>query len=180
MTYPSDYEDSAGVKRRYALENRFIAAISQGDWETAQMYLEWVKGSIAELRFVSDDFRDYLAGMAVLRTLIRVGAKWAGLSPVLIDSISQEYAQRMRNAISNDEVGGLVVRMAQRICTEVQKMHHTNYSTCVKLAMDYMSANLSQQMTVAEIAKAAGVDRQHLVKTFGRETGMTIKRYLAV
>ena len=39
-----------------------------------------------------------------MRTLIRIAAKRGGLSPVLVDSISQEYAQKMRYAVSKKEL----------------------------------------------------------------------------
>lgn len=45
--------------------------------------------------------------------------------------------------------------------------------------MDYMAVNLSQPLTMAEIARAAGTDRHLLSRTFMEETGMTLKRYLA-
>lgn len=179
LAYPSDYEDSAVVNRRYAIEDRFIEAVSWGDREAAFRALREMSEVIADLRFISDDFQDHLAGAATLRTLVRMGAKRAGLSPVRIDSISQEYAQKMQHAASKEEVNGLVSRVTERFCAEVQELRRASYSTCVRLAMDYMGANLSRQMTVPEIARAAGVDRHRLTETFGRETGMTVKRYLA-
>lgn len=42
-----------------------------------------------------------------------------------------------------------------------------------------MAVNLSQPLTMAEIARAAGTDRHLLSRTFMEETGMTLKRYLA-
>ncbi len=179
LAYPSDYGDSSVVNRRYAVEDRFIEAVSLGDRVAALQVLKEMAEVIADLRFMSDDFRDYLAGAAILRTLVRMGAKRAGLSPVLIDSISQEYAQKMQHAVSKEEVNSLMGRVTERFCAEVWELRRVNYSPCVRLAMDYMGANLSRQLTVAEIARAAGVDRHRLTKAFGRETGTTVKRYLA-
>ena len=178
LAYPSDYGDSSVVNRRYAVEDRFIEAVSLGDRVAALQVLKEMAEVIADLRFMSDDFRDYLAGAAILRTLVRMGAKRAGLSPVLIDSISQEYAQKMQHAVSKEEVNSLMGRVTERFCAEVWELRRVNYSPCVRLAMDYMGANLSRQLTVAEIARAAGVDRHRLTKAFGRETGTTVKRYL--
>ena len=178
LAYPSDYGDSSVVNRRYAVEDRFIEAVSLGDRVAALQVLKEMAEVIADLRFMSDDFRDYLAGAAILRTLVRMGAKRAGLSPVLIDSISQEYAQKMQHAVSKEEVNSLMGRVTERFCAEVWELRRVNDSPCVRLAMDYMGANLSRQLTVAEIARAAGVDRHRLTKAFGRETGTTVKRYL--
>lgn len=175
LAYPNDYEDSAIVNRRYAIEDRIMAAISRGDQAAAIEALKETKEVTADLRFISND----LAGAATLRTVARMGARQGGLSPVLIDSISQEYAQRMQHTVSKEELDGLIVGVVERFCAEVRQLHQSGYSPCVRRAMDYMGANLSRQLTVAEIVRAAGVDRHRLSKTFVQETGMTLKQYLA-
>ena len=67
----------------------------------------------------------------------------------------------------------------ERFCAEVRKLREDRHTPCVRRAMDYMAVNLSQPLTVAEIAAAAGVERHLLTKAFAAETGMTIKQYLA-
>ena len=177
--YSGAYADAAVINRRYALEDSFAAAIRRGDRAVAMRALKGFKDVIADLRFISDDMRDQFAGATAIRTMVRREAKEAGLSPVLIDSISQEYAQRMRRAVSQGELNALIGRYVEHFCAEVRKVREAGHSPCVRRAVDYMEANLSRRMTVAEVARAAGVDRHRLSEAFGRETGMTLKRYLA-
>ena len=179
LAYPSDYESSAIVNRRYALEERLLQAVGRGDREAALAALSGMQEVLSDLRFVSDDPRDQLAGAATLRTVARIGARQAGLSPVLIDSISQEYAQRMQHTASRKDLDSLITGVVERFCAEARALRQSSCSPCVRRAMDYMGANLSRQMTAAEIARAAGADRHRLSRAFERETGMTMKRYLA-
>ena len=109
-----------------------------------------------------------------------MGAKQGGISPILIDSISQEYAQRMKQVTSKQEVARLFLEMTARMCDEVSKQQRSNRSPAVQKAVDYILVNMSKSMTVAEIARAAGIDRHQLSKDFYRETGRTVKQYLTM
>lgn len=70
-----------------------MEAIEQGEFEKACLAMKELQKGAANLRFISDSFRDQLAGAAVTRTMIRFWAKRGGLSAVLVDSISQGYPQ---------------------------------------------------------------------------------------
>lgn len=179
LAYPSDYENSAIVNRRYTIEDRFITAVSRGETDAAKKAFKEFDEVCSDLRFISDDLRDRFAEATIWRTVTRTAAKRAGLNPVLIDSISQEYAQKMRYTTSAAQLKYLATCLIERFCVEVQVMRENNYSPPVRKAIDYISANLSQQMTVTEIAKAVGVDRHRLVTAFGQETNMTMKQYMA-
>ena len=173
------YEDIHIINRRYHLEDLFMDAVSRGDTQEAYRLLKETGSLEVGLRFLSDSMKDQAAGAAIGRTMVRMGAKKAGLSPVLIDSISQEYAQRMQHASSGDELKRLSKQLVGRICEEVRKEQKREYSPYVKKALSYMDANLGNPMSVVDVSKAAGLSRSHFVKLFGRETGMTMKRYLA-
>lgn len=177
--FVSAYEDAAITNKRYSLENDLIEAVSKGDIEKVYQVMTEMRNAVSNIRFISDDLNDQIAGAAGLRTLVRMGAKLAGLSPVLIDSISQEYAQKMRNTATKQEIDHLMAHYIERICAEVRQMYKTNYSLGIRKAMDYMNTNLSYPLDSAKVAEAAGMDRRLLVRTFSRETGMTVKQYLA-
>lgn len=179
LAFPDAYRDISIINKRYAMEARFIAAVSCGDTESALEFQGRFREVRADLRFMSSDLNDQITGAAIVRTLTRLGARQGGLSVVRIDAISQEYAQKMKHTVSAAELGYLQMHMVERFCAEVRSLRNNQYSPCVRRAMDYMAVNLSQPLTVAEIAEATGVERHLLSKTFVRETGMTVKQYLA-
>lgn len=177
--FASAYETAAVVECRYRLEDQFIRNVSRGELEEAYRTLDALGKVMTDIRFMSGELRDQIAGAAIVRTLIRMGAKLGGLSPLLIDSISQEYAQKMQHTLVAEDLAVLQRQLLERFCREVRRQRKANYSPCVRRAVDYITANLSETMSVSEIAGAAGVDRRVLTKKFGRETGQTIKQYLA-
>lgn len=179
LAFSDVYGDASIVNKRYKLEEDFIIAVSQGETEKAYKALAGTQNVSSGVRFISNDLKDQIVGAAIIRTLVRIGAKMAGLSPVLIDSISQEYAQKMQRTVSKKELDYLVLRLIEDFCTEARKRQKNNYSPCVRRAMDFMNLNLSKLLSISDIAEAAGTDKRYLVKQFGQETGMTMKQYLA-
>ncbi len=179
LAFSELYANAKEVNRRYELEDRFIEAVSRGDGGKA--YRAWKEmGKVkSDLRFMSDSVQDQLVGAAIVRTLIRIGAKLGGLSPVLIDSISQEYAQRIKHSKSKTEMNGLTAEMSGRICDEVRERRQFGWSPIVRRAADYVEINLSKPMTTEEIAQAAGEKKRNFVRRFFQETGMTVKEYLS-
>ncbi len=173
------YTNTEEVICRYGLEDRFIEAVSRGDGGEAHRVWRQIGKVASDLRFISDSTQDQLAGAAIMRTLIRIGAKLGGLSPVLIDSVSQEYAQRMKHSRSKAEMESLISEMMGRICDEVWAGRQSGWSPVVQRAVEYMELNLSRPVTTEEIALAAGEKKRSFVSRFFKETGMTIKEYLA-
>ena len=92
----------------YELEEQLMDAVRQG--RTAQALRissdinYWSKG----LRFMSDRLGDQIAGASTLRTLVRHAALQAGLTPVLVDTLSQEYAQKMHAATDSGQLTELI------------------------------------------------------------------------
>lgn len=173
------YANGEEVNLRYQLEDRFVEAISRGDARQAHRVNSAFGKARSDIRFMSDSMQDKLVGAAIMRTLIRMGAKLGGLSPVLIDSVSQEYAQQMKETGSAQEVDELTAQMCGRICDEIRKRKRRGWSPSVQRAVDYMELNVSKPMTTEEIARAAGEKKRSLVNRFLQETGMTMKEYLA-
>ncbi len=173
------YEDENVVNRRYRIEGQLMEAVSRGEIEEARRCIKELGGVCANIRFLSADLKDQIAGAAIMRTVIRLGVIASGLNPVVIDYISQEYAQKMHHAVSADNLAYLQMELLERMCREVRKNREKRYSAGVKRALDYMDIHFGRAVTKRELAKIAGVSEQQLVKQFCRDTGMTIKQYLA-
>lgn len=179
LIFSSKYGDASITNKRYSLEDAFITAISRGEVESAYKAMGGWKNVSSNLTFLSDDLDSQIAGAAALRTLVRMGAKLAGLSPVRIDSISQEYAQRMRHTANKKELDYLIAHLIEQFCAEIRDVRKSNYCSAVRKALDYIDANLSNPVDSAKVAEAIGMDRRLFVRTFSKETGMTVKQYLA-
>ncbi len=179
LRFSDVYANASMINRRYQMEDRFMNFIEQGEYEKACWSLKELEKVLADIRFISNSFQDQLAGAAIMRTLIRIAAKRGGLSPVLVDSISQEYAQKMRYAVSKKELDRLTGELLERFCREIKQRKQVVYSVVIRQAMDYIEINLGKNMTIIEIAEAVGREKCSFVRQFRQETGLTIKEYIA-
>ena len=175
----NQYEDISHINKRYILEERFIKAIHFGETQKACKLLEEYIETGMGLNFISDNQQVLIINAAILGTLAKTGARMAGLTPVQIDSINRKYAKKVLQAASMNELKHLIRNMVIQFCQEILKENERDYSAYVKIAIDYMNLNLGRQITIADISKAAGMNQKYFAKLFVRETGMSIKQYLA-
>ena len=105
------FEELTVVNKRYELENQFMEAIAQGKTAKSLDLFREIFLLVPGLRYNSGDLTDQIAGAAILRTLVRRAAVQGGLTPILIDAISQEYAQQMHRALDDTTINDLSVQI---------------------------------------------------------------------
>lgn len=173
------YEELSMVQHRYQLEDQLMEAVRQGRTTEALRVYSDICSSSKGLRFMSDGIRDQIAGAAIMRTLIRHAALKAGLAPVLVDALSQEYAQKMHAAADTGRLTELTKQYIAAFCAAVREYNDKGDSPLVKKAIQYIQVHLSDTITVDELSAAAGASRQHFIRLFKAETGCTVKQYIA-
>jgi AraC-like DNA-binding protein len=172
------HEDSHVVNRRYEWEKHFINAICDGDTQNALQLFQPENADMTGLRFASDDMRDRLVGAAIVRTLVRRAAEQAGLTPILVDEISQDYAVQMRQATHAEQLDRLTEKMIIHFCGIIRQQLKSEYTSYIKKATQYIDVNLAKPITTTELANFVGISPDYFAKKFCQETGHTIKQYI--
>lgn len=173
------YEEYSVVNQRYELENQFMEAITQGKTTQALDLFREILSLLPGLRFISRDLKDQIAGAAIMRTLVRRAAVQGGLTPVQIDAVSQEYAQQMHRALDDTTINDLMELHIAAVCQAIRAGRKDQYSVYVKRAVQYIETHLSQPISVDTLCHLSGISRKYFVQLFGKETGKTVKQYLA-
>ncbi len=173
------WEELSVVQHRYQLEEQLMEAVTHGHTAEALGVYTNLYASTRGLRFMSDDIRDQIAGAAIIRTLVRCAALNAGLAPVLVDALSQEYAQKMHSAADREDLMVLTKQYITAFCAAVREYNQKGESSQVRRAIQYIQVHLSETVTVDELSSAVGASRQHFVRLFKAETGLTVSQYIA-
>ena len=173
-----EHEELSVINRRYALEGRFMDAVTAGKTEEAIRSLSAMTNLLPGLRYKTNDIKDQIAGAAISRANVRRAAVQAGLTPVLIDSISQEYAQKMHLAADEAVLQELLEQYIADICYAVRTHRKDKYSVYVRRAVQYIETHLSQSISVDELCRLNDISRKHFVQLFGKETGKTVNQYI--
>lgn len=176
--FTEQYDGIEFVNRRYALEDQIVEAVRQGKPDEALRRRREMRLLVPGLRYTTNDLSDQIAGSAILRTLVRRAALQAGLTPVLIDSISQEFAQKMHRAVDERQLDTLEEQLILAFCHAVRANNQNSYSIYVKRAIQYIESHLSQPISVDTLCQLSNISRKHFVQLFSKETGKTVKQYI--
>lgn len=172
------HEEAEVIQQRYANEMQIIEAVSQGNTAQAMQLFETFNDDSAIYHFATDKVSDWIASAAITRTWVRLGAMKAGISPVVIDSISQEYAQQMHHSADERILLDLQRKFLFEFCGLIRKHNRTSYSPYVKRAVEYINTHVSQDITIYTLCEINHLTRKHFAKLFHNETGKTVKQYV--
>lgn len=174
----SEYEDPAQVIHRYALEDRFIEEVSKGQTAKAIETYDEFRRATQSVRFMDRTLRDEIAGVMAMRTLVRRAALSAGLTPILVDALSQEYAEKMHGSTNETRLMELSDKYIAAFCHAIRTHCQTQYSACVNNALQYIEMHLNQPLDAEILADFCRVTRRHLTALFRKETGKTVTQYI--
>ncbi len=173
-----EYDDPAQIDRRYAWEDALMAAVRGGHTSQALALLDGIGSVMTGIRFLTDSIADQIAGTCTFRALVRHAALQAGLTPVFVDALSQEYAQQMHHAVDSQRLNELTHQYLAAFCRAVRENRRTGYSPRVRQAVQYIELHVSAPLTVEQLCALTGVTRQRLGALFRAETGRTVKGYI--
>ena len=172
------YNDFSQVNRRYAWENDLMNAVRQGQTARALNLFEGNDGLWTGIRFLSDSISDQITAACAMRVLVRHAAQQAGLTPVFIDALSQEYAQKMHHTTDAQQLNDLLHQYIAAFCRAVRDSRKKEYSNHVQRSVQYIELHLSQPISMDILCDLTGITRQRLGALFKKEIGKTVKQYI--
>lgn len=174
----SEYEDPAQVIHRYALENQFIEAVTKGQTSKAIKISTEFRMAVRSVRFMSNTMRDEIAGAMAMRTMVRRAALSVGLTPILVDALSQEYAQKMHSTTDERKLNELIDKYIAAFCQAIRLRCQSEHSLYINRALQYIVMHLSQPIDAETLADFCGITRRHLTALFRKEIGKTVTQYI--
>ena len=178
VVIPKEYNYEQ-VNRRYALEGELMEALKNGDAHKAINIIDKLAPTSQSLEYAKDGALDPVIGTTIIRTLCRVASRQAGLAPIIIDAIVQDYAQKLYRASDIKRTRALSNEMITELCHEIRKIHQQPYSALVRKIIDFIQLNLSHDLSLTSIAKELKVSVGYLSKRYKKETGSTITNYIS-
>ncbi|MBR1758394.1 MAG: helix-turn-helix transcriptional regulator [Lachnospiraceae bacterium] len=175
--------DYLSIYHRYDLENRFLRTIETGDTENVLIaqYAMSADG-MNQNRYVNAVYQDPVVGISMIRALARKAAERGGASLIDIHEITQRNVQRTLAAKNVQErvryLDQMLVELSEAV--RISKQHMSNYSAPIRRVAEYIGLNFSQEISLDQLADLIGYAPTYLSKTFTKEVGMTITRYIAM
>ena len=165
------------MEKRYAFENELIRAVEKGNERHAVSILEKFS-SIAFEKRLSDPLRNLKNYCIIMNTLLRKAAENGGVHPIYLDSVSSDFAKKIETVQSNENIRNLMSQMYRSYCKLVREHNTKNLSLQVQKAILYISANLSDDLSLSTVSEALNINPSYLSTLFKGEMGATLTDYV--
>lgn len=163
------------IEARYQGERMMLRCVEKGDHETACQYINMG----LDLVRMPNRLRNEKNFSIIFNTLLRKTIESAQVHPLYIDRLSGHYAVRIEQLSTLDSVLDLRREMVIDYCNEVKKHSLASYSPNVRRAINYITFNLSQPITLQILAAQLSVNASYLSTQFNKEVGKSIPQYLS-
>lgn len=164
------------LEERYRNESLLMEYIAHGDYKSVEQ-LEHISMSGIKQR-LSDSIRDRKNLMIILNTLCRKAAQTAYVHPVHLNEISRKFAIKIENCTSMAQLEALENDITRRYCLLVQSYSLRTYSKPVQNIINYISFNLTADLSLNAIANEFSLNSSYLSTLFKKETGTTLTNYV--
>lgn len=164
------------LEERYACENRILEAVARGDAESALSACHQMTRFNYNGRFTGTLYQAK-AKMTVFNTLMRKSIERSKIHPYYIDRISSRYAQIIENMTEVDN-NRLIWDMVREYCSYVRMYSLKDYSPLVQKVINHINLNLSQPLSLKDLAAMCYISPPYLSNLFKQEVGVTLTDYI--
>lgn len=165
------------IEARYAFENEFLFAVTQGNYPKAKHLISQISSIQFEQRN-TDPIRDMKNYCIIINTLFRKSVERGGVHPIHIDSVSSEFAKKIELRSTVDDIQKLIFEMVKVYCQLVNKYSVKDYSPTVQKVIVMIESNLASDLTLSELANTLNINASYLSTVFKKETGKTVTGYV--
>lgn len=176
-----DYETNlAWIKDMYKIERKLMHYVSQGNKDMAiEIATKETYTRVNEFnRFPDNPIRNVKNLAIVLNTLLRKAIESSGVDEYFMHTISENFAVRIENSLTNRELITLMIAMVGEYCDMVNEHNTRVYSELISKAITYIKLNFKEDIGLASVAKELFIHPTYLAKKFKQETGKTLSEYV--
>ena len=165
------------MEQRYGYENELIEAVTLGQLHKEAQLLSSFTTATLEKR-TSDTMRNSKNYGIIMNTLLRKAAENGGVHPVYLNRVSSDFAVKIEQANTLDEIHALMLDMFRSYCRLVRKHSLRSYSPLVQKTILIIDSDLAADLSLSTLAEVQGVSAGYLATVFKREAGRTITAYV--
>ncbi|GKX30654.1 AraC family transcriptional regulator [Vallitalea longa] len=167
------------INMRYNLENEILHLISYGKFEDVKkIYINHRDVMTLDDRIPDDPIRCAKNYLIIDNTTFRKAIEQAGVPPIYIHNISEQYALRIEKITSIEEYYELLFIMIKDYCEIVDSYSTRNYSPIIRQTIAFIISNINEKLSTKYIADELHINSTYLSRQFKTETGETLIRYI--
>lgn len=167
------------MEQRYAFENELITAVSNGQTHKVDMMLSPFPTLMLESRS-SDPLRNLKNYCIIMNTLLRKAAEQGGVHPLHLDRTSSDFANRIEQLVSTQEIPAIMTEMYRTYCRLVNNQSTKSYSPTVQKAVTCIETDPAGNLNLRTLSQRLNVSSSYLSSLFKKDTGQTLTEYITL
>lgn len=167
------------IEKRYEMENAFLRAIEIGNEKLAWNILHdsHAIGTISQER-LPDELRNMKDYLITINVLCRKTVERAGVQPIYIDSVSNNFVIFIEQAESYEDCQKIIEQMIPAYCIMVRRLNRQTYSPIIQKIIAYIETDVSTDLSLKAFAKYLNINASYLSTLFSTEVGMPLSEYV--
>lgn len=173
-----DTLDYKYLEENSMLEQKLFWSIRFGDKFSALKFSEKL---FPYLNINSNDLssiRQYKNKLIYYNALLKKAAELEHIQIIYLESLYTTYLNNIENLNDFNELHNLLSNMVLNYCSAVSKYKLKGYSPLVKNSINYINLNLSNSLSVQDIANLFYVSPTYLSRVFKKEVNCSIIEYI--
>ena len=175
--YISALQEAEGISVAYPLEREeeLFRAVVRGDRETAGTLLNQLLGHIYFYAVDEEEIRVRIEELFVV--LIRAAA-FGGAEIQRTLALSRRYLWEIRDIRTQEELTTWLAESLRSLMDQVLPASGAGHAGAMREAVNYMRRRYAMNLTLEEVAQAAGYSPAYFSRIFREDTGKTFREYL--
>ena len=167
--------DNGGKLYPVETEQELTAAIGKGNFDASERYLNELLGYLI---FSAADRDSLCSRMTELLAVMGRSALYSGASSEQVFTICQDGIQKLRELKRTEDMTKLMLDCRGLLTELVYNLSDTTHKNVMHRTVNYIEQNLSQKITLAQVAEYAGYSPSYFSRLFHEEIGSTFQNYL--
>ena len=167
------------IEKRYEMENALLRAVEAGNDKLAFKIMEETYNSgISMEKRIPDELRNLKDYLITINVLCRKTIERAGVQPIYIDSISNNFVTFIENVENMDDCHKLVEQIISTYCVMVRNLNRQTYSPIIQKVIAYIETDLRTDLSLKTFAKYLNINASYLSTLFSKEVGIPLSEYV--
>ncbi|WHH60942.1 response regulator [Petroclostridium sp. X23] len=176
IKYGDIHDDHSDLKELFSIEIKKVYELAKSKkYEETLKQLEGLFCKMKEERNLAREAINELA-IEIIVEFLRIFRDEISLDKKLVDKYSNIFEKKLKTF---DEVFDALKMIIQEIFERIQEKEAAQYSHTINKAINYISENYAQDITLDSISSYVHISKNYFSKLFKEETGINFVQYLA-
>ena len=165
------------IENSNLIEETLLSIVRNGDVETANS-IDFQQLSSQHLIYRNNSFTNMKTNLMIFDALCNREAVKSGIDQVLAYKISNNLKFQINKISLSSEIRNVAHKILLTYAKAVKEYTLGNYSSNIKKIILYIRKNLTNRISLDDIAKELFITKEHLSRLFKKEMGITNSKYI--